>query len=136
MRILTLRTMTAMATAGVLAGCSAKLSPMIDYAALQSQRHPEFFAHGDTLALRATNPSGQNLVLDEPRLDHDCVVLVAGVVSGGAAGLRTYCFKLAGLPVQPDWPDRVYWRNRDGALVPVRDIDRSDTARQVVANCR
>jgi len=125
-----------MAIASLLTGCSTTLSSMIDYAVLQSQRQPEFFAYGNTLALRATNPSGQNLVLDTPRLDQGRVVLVAGVVSTGAAGPRTYCLKLTGLPVQPDWPDRVYWRNRDGVLVPVQNIDRSDTARQIVANCR
>jgi hypothetical protein len=36
-------------TAFLLASCAARLSPMIDYAALKSQRQAEFFADGNVL---------------------------------------------------------------------------------------
>src|SRR5262245_62348505 len=95
----------------VLVACSAGLSPMIDYAALKSERKAEFFAYGDALAVRVTNFTGTTLVLDEPKLEGDRVVLLAGIASTGSARQFTRCFDLGRWSLPPRWEERVYWRN-------------------------
>jgi hypothetical protein len=121
----------------VVGACAPGLSPMIDYSALRAQRQARFFAEGNMLAIQASNPQGENLVLEaEPLLDHGRVVLVAGVTSSGAAGLKTYCRDIDKLSPPPDWPNRVFWRNRNGELIHIREIDQGETARQLVAKCR
>lgn len=121
--------------AAVLVACSIGLSPMIDYATLKSARKAEFFAYADTLAVRFTNSTGTTLVFDDPKLEDDRVVLLAGIASTGAARRSMRCFNLSRWSLPPGWEERVYWRNSDGSTVHVDKIDRSDAARLVVASC-
>jgi hypothetical protein len=122
---------------GVVGACGVGLSPMIDYSTLRTQRQARFFVDGEMIVVQAYNPQGGNLALDpEPLLDHGRVVLVAGVTSSGAAGVKTYCQDIGLLSPPPDWPNRVFWRNPSGELVHIQSIDRGEAARQLVAKCR
>jgi hypothetical protein len=117
--------------------CALGLSPMIDYSALRAERQARFFAEGDMLVVQAFNPLGGNLALDpEPSLDQGRVVLVAGVTSSGAEGVKTYCRDLGKLNPSPDWPNRVFWRNRNGELIHIQPIDQGEAAQREVAACR
>jgi hypothetical protein len=122
---------------GLVGACAVGLSPMIDYSTLRTERQARFFIDGEMIVIQAYNPQGGNLALDlEPLLDDGRVVLVAGVTSSGSAGVKTYCRDIGSLSPPPDWPNRVFWRNRSGALVHIRWIDRGEAARQLVAKCR
>jgi hypothetical protein len=117
--------------------CTLGLSPMLDYSALRAERQARFFADGNLLAVQAYNPLGGNLALDaEPSLDHGRVVLLAGVTSSGGEGVKTYCPNIGALNPSPDWPNRVFWRNRNGELVHVQPVAQGEAAQQVVAKCR
>jgi hypothetical protein len=131
---MTFRSLALLAT--FTGACALGLSPMIDYSAVRDQRQARFFADGNTIAIQATNPQGGNLALDaEPTLDHGRVVLVAGVTSSGAAGLKTYCRDVGKLGPGADWPDRVFWRNVNGQLIHIQPVDRGEAARRVVSTC-
>lgn len=122
---------------GLVGACAVRLSPMIDYSTLRTQRQARFFADGEMIVVQAYNPQGGNLGLDsEPLLDHGRVVLVAGVTSSGAAGVKTYCRDIGPLSPPPDWPNRVFWRNPNGELVHIQSIERGEAARQLVTKCR
>src|SRR5262245_27797239 len=96
----------------LVSACAFGLSSMIDYSTLRTERRAQFFAYGDMLVIQVANPQGQNLVLEVEPLDHGRVILVAGVTSSGAAGVKTYCRDLGPLSPAPDWATRVFWRNR------------------------
>ena len=122
---------------GLVGACSVGLSPMIDYSTLRTQRQARFFVDGEMIVVQAYNPQGGNLGLKpEPLLDHGRVVLVAGVTSSGAAGVKTYCGDIGPLSPPSDWPNRVFWRNRSGELVHIQSIERGEAARQLAARCR
>jgi|RhiMethySRZTD1v2_1073278.scaffolds.fasta_scaffold03009_8 hypothetical protein len=122
---------------GLVGACAVGLSPMIDYSTLRTERQARFFVDGEMIVVQAYNPQGENLALEpEPQLYHGKVVLVAGVASSGAAGVKTYCRDIGPLSPPPDWPNKVFWRNRSGELVHIQSIVRGEAARQLVAKCR
>src|SRR5262245_11922333 len=100
---------------------------MIGYESVRSTHDAQFHVSGRTLIVTSTDPMGGTLVLYDPYVEDGRVVLTAGIASGGG-GERTRCFEL-----RAKWPSRLAWRERDGSLARISDVQRaSDT---LVAHC-
>jgi hypothetical protein len=110
-------------------------SSMVDYSTLVAKRQAVFYAHDRTLVLETRDPSGLVLVSYDPYVEDDRIVVTAGIASGGSGGVRWRCLDIGALGVEGDWTQRLVWRQRDGTLVPITDVNRTPRAQEVAAQC-
>lgn len=103
----------------VLGGCGAGSRAMVGPPGSSAAYPMEVLAEGDVLVVRVEQPGGSNVVVYEPTLEHDRLVLEAGLWSGGNPGEQVQCFDVARLSAPADWPEHVVWRDRGGTLTPV-----------------
>lgn len=118
-----------------LGACGPVTSSMIGYTSIRTYRDARFYVAGDALVMTVRDPPGVVLVPYPPTLDEGRVVLNAGLASAGDGGEHIHCFDVARLSPPSDWPDRLYWREPDGTLSHVTEVDRSDAARALAARC-
>ena len=114
---------------------SAPSSSMTDYSELKAERRAVLYAHDDILVLETHDPNGLFLVPYAPYVEGNVVVLTAGMASVGGAEVRRHCFDVGSLGVPGDWTQKLAWRQRDGRLVSVGEVDRSPRAVELVAAC-
>lgn len=117
-----------------LTSCSPTRSSMISYDSLRSNREARFFVHDDTIVMRFHDPMGLALVIYEPALEGDRVVLNGGLASAGSGGERTHCVVLSSPP--PGWQERLFWREPDGELTRITEFERGLTADELTSLCR
>jgi len=119
-----------------LGGCGPIQSSMISYSSLRDGRDATFFVSGHTVVMQTRDPMGIVLVAGEPYLDQGRVVLTGALASAGGATLRTHCYDVSALPVRQGWVEQLVWRNPDGTLVAIRDVNRGLGAAELPKRCQ
>ncbi len=124
--------MRAASVCAFLLACGGPSRSMVEHATARRTRGLEVFAVDALLVVRMDQPGGANLVFYDPVREGDRIVLVAGVHSGGRAGVAVQCFDVGALAPTTHWT--VGWRDPDGALIDV-EVTRGERAADVAAEC-
>jgi hypothetical protein len=117
-------------------GCGPIRSSTIGLRSMREQRHAAFFVDGTTIVVRDEGEMGLAVVAFDPSVDDGHVVLNAGVASSGGPGTQVQCVDVAPLALPADWVDRLAWREPDGTLAPITEVERGDTAHELALRCR
>jgi hypothetical protein len=116
--------------------CGPIRSSTIGLSSMREERHATFLVDGATIIVRTEDPMGLVVVIFDPSIDEGRVVLNAGMTSSGGPGPHVQCVDVASLAPPTDWADRLAWREPDGTLVPITEIERGDTAHALAVRCR